>query len=153
MPAVKQVLAKVDTNAKVFSSSINLCFQALMIVHEQFNSRYITTTPSPSPSPSSSSSHSISLQSHNLPVLATYLLHILSYMEIKHKCLKSSLVTKNQTKVSNLAKPTLFQPTKCTSTWTPFHHWFQANLSQQKVHTVTEASHATPSAEPSRSSS
>lgn len=84
MPAVKQVLAKVDTNAEVFGSSINLCFQALMIVHEQFHSRNITTTPPP---PSSSA--------HNLPVLATYLWPILSYMELNHKCLTSNFVTKS----------------------------------------------------------
>jgi len=41
---MEQIFAKVDTNAKVFGSSIDLCFQTLMIVHQQFNSRNITAT-------------------------------------------------------------------------------------------------------------
>lgn len=58
MSAVEQILAEVDTNAKVFSSSINLCFQALMIVHQQFNSRNITAT--------SATSLSITVSNQNL---------------------------------------------------------------------------------------
>ena len=54
--AVKQILAEVDANAKVFGSSIDLCFQTLMIVHQQFNSRNITAT--------SASSHSVTVYNY-----------------------------------------------------------------------------------------
>jgi len=58
MPAVKQIFAEVDTNAEVFSSGINLCFQTLMIVHQQLNSRNIPAT--------SATSHSITVHKNNL---------------------------------------------------------------------------------------
>jgi len=41
---MKQVLAEVDTNAKVLRSGINLRLQTLMVVHQQLNSRNVTAT-------------------------------------------------------------------------------------------------------------
>jgi len=44
MPAMDQVLAKVDTDGKVLGTSINLSLETLMVVHQQLHTGHITVT-------------------------------------------------------------------------------------------------------------
>ena len=41
MSTLDQVLAEVDTDSEVLISSVDLGFETLMVVHQQFNARHV----------------------------------------------------------------------------------------------------------------